>query len=114
MKRASQVMSTMGLLMAVGAAARLVNNGTLGAEGAWGVVVIGTPVFLSAIGLRAALSGRPGLLWIVGGALLAFVVLAAFSVGPHFWAATGATLIAASLLQSDSRPGNASPRQDTR
>lgn len=110
MRRASQAVATVGLLLSLAAIPMMARDGLFRIEGLWGVLVASVPVGASALGLRAAFSDRTGQLWVATGVLVGFLVIAAFSVGPYFWASAGLAFIAAVLLQvSPRRSGTGAP-----
>lgn len=112
MRRASQAVATVGLLLSLAAISLMARDGLFRIEGLWGVLIASIPVGASALSLRAALADRPGHLWVATGVLASFLVIAAFSVGPYFWASAGLASIAAVLLQVSPRRSDTGTHPD--
>lgn len=72
-------------------------------NGFWMIVVLCLPIVLAALGLLAVARRRRVLAWVLGGALLGFVVLSGFTIGLFYLPAAIALLLSAGLADSSGR-----------
>jgi hypothetical protein len=90
----SQTVSSSGVVTSSSDSATLIDE-----NGPWVAFLLCVPVALAVLGLWSALLGHKTLAWVFAGVLLAFCVLAGFSIGLFYLPAALSSLLAARLTR---------------